>query len=74
MMHAGIYADDLSLARIEELLSWATEEGLYAMYAELLVYGFGFAMKVGAPVAHKWSQMAATAFKVLDGADSPRFN
>ncbi|KAJ6593646.1 hypothetical protein B0H19DRAFT_1091392 [Mycena capillaripes] len=75
MMHAGIYADDLSMARVEELLDWATEEGLYALYAEILVYGFGFAMKVGSPdIARKWSQMAATAFAVLDGADSPRLN
>ncbi|KAF8170270.1 hypothetical protein K438DRAFT_1854322 [Mycena galopus ATCC 62051] len=66
MMHAGIYADDMSVARIEELLGWATEEGLYALYAEILVYGFGLASKVGAAeLARKWSQMAATAFQVL---------
>ncbi|KAJ7039147.1 hypothetical protein C8F04DRAFT_319039 [Mycena alexandri] len=75
MMHAGSYADDLSMARIEELLNWATEEGMYALYAEILVYGFGLAMKLRAPdVARKWSQMAATAFKILDGADSPRLS
>ncbi|KAJ7782817.1 hypothetical protein B0H16DRAFT_1403118 [Mycena metata] len=75
MMHAGSYADDLTLARIEELLEWATEEGMYALYAEILVYGFGLGMRLGAPdVARKWSQMAATAFKILDGADSPRLS
>ncbi|KAJ6495623.1 hypothetical protein C8R47DRAFT_1115783 [Mycena vitilis] len=75
MMHAGIYADDLSVARIEDALNWTTEEGIYALYAEILVYGFGFAMRHGAPeLARKWSQMAAAAFKILDGPDSPRFN
>ncbi|KAF7362098.1 SET domain-containing protein 5 [Mycena venus] len=75
MMHAGAYADDLTVARIEELLGWATDEGLYALYAEILVYGFGLATKLGASnQARKWSQLAATAFKVLDGADSPRLN
>lgn len=75
MMHAGIYPDDFSVARIEELLGWATDEGLYALYAEILVYGFGLATKLGVPSqARNWSQMAATAFKVLDGADSPRLN
>ncbi|KAJ6497831.1 hypothetical protein C8R45DRAFT_141455 [Mycena sanguinolenta] len=73
MMHAGIYADDMSVARIQELLDMATEEGLYALYAEILVYGFGLATKLGAlEQGRKWSQMAATAFRVLDGADSPR--
>jgi hypothetical protein len=75
LMHSGIYADDMSVARIEELLGWATDEGLYALYAEILVYGFGLATKLGVPdQAGKWSQMAAHAFKILDGADSPRLN
>jgi hypothetical protein len=75
LMHQGVYADGMSVARIEELLGWATAEGLYALYAELLVYGYGLALKLGsADVASKWSRMAAAAFKILDGADSPRFN
>ncbi|KAJ7874740.1 hypothetical protein B0H14DRAFT_2717335 [Mycena olivaceomarginata] len=75
LMHSGIYADDMSVARIEELLGWATDEGLYALYAEILVYGFGLATKLGVPdQAGKWSQMATKAFKILDGADSPRLN
>ncbi|KAJ7497066.1 hypothetical protein FB451DRAFT_1209950 [Mycena latifolia] len=72
-MHQGIYADDMSMARIEELLGWATDEGLYALYAELLVYGYGLAIKLGTDTT-KWSRMAAAAFKILDGADSPRLN
>ncbi|KAJ7251845.1 hypothetical protein B0H12DRAFT_1119045 [Mycena haematopus] len=75
MMHAGIYADDISLAAIENLLKFATDEGLYALSAEILVYGFGLATKLGAvDQGRKWSQMAATAFRILDGADSPRLN
>ncbi|KAJ6631477.1 hypothetical protein B0H10DRAFT_495912 [Mycena sp. CBHHK59/15] len=74
LMHQGTYSDDMSVARIEELLEWATHEGLYALYAELLIYGYGLAIKLGAPAfAQKWSQLAAVAFRVLDGADSPRF-
>ncbi|KAJ7128936.1 hypothetical protein C8R43DRAFT_1026427 [Mycena crocata] len=73
LMHQGRYDDGMSVARIEELLAAALTEGLYALFAELLVYGYGLATKIRAvDVARKWSQMAATAFKVLDGADSPR--
>ncbi|KAJ7188534.1 hypothetical protein C8R46DRAFT_1054982 [Mycena filopes] len=74
MMHTGRYAEDLSVARIEELLEWATEEGMYALYAEILVYGFGRFMGEAPSVARKWSQMAATAYRILDGADSPRLS
>ncbi|KAJ7502834.1 hypothetical protein B0H11DRAFT_1853932 [Mycena galericulata] len=75
LMHQGIYADDMTMARIQELLDWATREGLYALYAEILVYGYGLAVELRDPDnAFKWSQMARTAFTVLDGADSPRVN
>ncbi|KAJ6558509.1 hypothetical protein DFH09DRAFT_1037028 [Mycena vulgaris] len=73
LMHQGVYAEGMSVARMEELLGWAEDEGLYALYAELLVYGYGLARDVS-DVAHKWSRMAAAAFKILDGADSTRFN
>ncbi|KAJ7690648.1 hypothetical protein B0H17DRAFT_1011340 [Mycena rosella] len=70
LMHQGIYADGMSVARIEELLDWATREGLYALYAELLVYGYGIAIRLGSlDVADKWSRMAAAAFRTLNGAD-----
>ncbi|KAJ7078864.1 SET domain-containing protein [Mycena belliarum] len=75
LMHQGTYADDMTIAHLDELLDWATIEGLYALYAELLVYGYGLAIKLDLHVqAQKWSRMAAAAFKILDGADSPRLN
>ncbi|KAJ7287034.1 hypothetical protein C8J57DRAFT_1460483 [Mycena rebaudengoi] len=70
-MSQGVYAQDMSVACIEELLDWATQEGLYALYAQLLVYGYGLAAKLGAAaLADRWSQMAVVAFRVLNGADS----
>ncbi|KAJ7717999.1 hypothetical protein DFH07DRAFT_899200 [Mycena maculata] len=75
LMHQGIYAEGMSIARIHELLDWASDEGLYAMYGEILVYGYGLAAKLGdRDNAHRFSQMARTAFEILDGADSPRLH
>ncbi|KAJ7209592.1 hypothetical protein GGX14DRAFT_630897, partial [Mycena pura] len=75
LMHRGVYADDLTVARIEELLAWAQEEGLHALYSQLLVYGYGLATKLGLQdISRTWSRMAANAYKILNGADFLRFN